>query len=192
MADLMEIVVARRQIVEARISLEQQRSQASLDVVRDQITDRIELCRRQCHDLDALLLELVRSDPQTARRFEVLSPIPGIGPVSAATLLAEMKELDSAGAAQIAALAGVAPMNRDSGQFRGRMTIRGGRAVARRTLYMAALVAIRWNRDLKVLYERLRSAGKPLKVAITAAMRKLLILANTLLKEDRVWSATPP
>ena len=84
MADLTEIVVARRQIVEERIAFEQQRSQASLDVVRDQIMDRIELCRRQCRDLDALLLQLVNSDPQIARRFKVLASIPGAGPVTAA------------------------------------------------------------------------------------------------------------
>jgi len=83
-------------------------------------------------------------------------------------------------------------MNRDSGMMRGRKTIRGGRIMARNTLYMASVSAVRWNCDLKAFYERLRRAGKPFKVAITAVMRKLLILANTLLKEGRAWSATPP
>lgn len=83
-------------------------------------------------------------------------------------------------------------MNRDSGILRGRRMIRGGRTTARNILYMAAVVAVRWNPYLKAFYNRLRQAGKPFKVAITAAMRKLLLLANTLLKEDRVWSPTPP
>ncbi len=83
-------------------------------------------------------------------------------------------------------------MNRDSGNLRGRMTIKAGRAAVRRSLYMAVVVAIRWNRDFKSFYGRLRAAGKPSKVAITAAMRKLIILVNTLLKEDRLWSPTPP
>ena len=103
-----------------------------------------------------------------------------------------MNELGSANAAEVAALAGVAPMNRDSGTMRGRKMIRSGRIVARNSLYMAAVVGVRFNRDLKVFYERLRTASKPFKVAITAAMRKLLLLANTLLKEDRAWSPTPP
>ena len=93
MADLTEIAVARRQIVEERIALEQQRSKPLWIVVRDQITGRIELCRCQCRDLDELLLELATSDPQIARHFEILASIPGVGPVTAATLLAEMKEL---------------------------------------------------------------------------------------------------
>lgn len=83
-------------------------------------------------------------------------------------------------------------MNRDSGTMRGRKMIRSGRIVARNTLYMAAVVAVRWNGDIAAFYGRLRQAGKPFKVAITAAMRKLLLLANTLLKEDRAWSPTPP
>ena len=103
-----------------------------------------------------------------------------------------MKELGCANAGEVAALAGLAPMNRDSGMMRGRKTIRGGRIMARNTLYMASVSAVRWNCDLKAFYERLRRAGKPFKVAITAVMRKLLILANTLLKEGRAWSATPP
>lgn len=191
-AQLAEATVARRQIVEARTSLERQQSEASSAVVKAQIEERIELCRRHCKELDQMLSELVRSDPQIARRFEILMSVPGIGPVTAVTLLVEMKELGAANAAEVAALAGLAPMNRDSGLLRGRKSIRGGRSGARNVLYMAAVVAVRRNRDLATFYGRLRQAGKPFKVAITAAMRKLLILANTLLKEDRAWLATPP
>lgn len=134
----------------------------------------------------------MRSDARIRRRYELLTSIPGIGAVTATTLLTEMPEMGSATAAQIASLAGIAPMNRDSGTMRGRRMIRGGRVTARNVLYMAAVVAVRWNRDLAAFYGRLRCAGKPFKIAITAAMRKLLILANTLLKENRLWSPTPP
>ena len=192
MAQITEIIVARRQVVDERRALENKRAQATLELVRDQLDERIALCRRQCKVLEAKLLEAIRSERTIARRYEILTSIPGIGPTTAATLLSEMKELGNANAAEVAALAGVAPMNRDSGTMRGRKMIRSGRIAARNTLYMAAVVAVRWNRDLAAFYSRLREAGKPFKVAITAAMRKLLLLANTLLKEDRVWSPTPP
>ena len=192
MARITEITVARRQVVEARISLEQQLSEASSAIVKSQVAERIALCRRHLGELDRMLTDLVQVDPATARHFEVLTSVPGIGPVTATTLLVEMKELGAANAAEVAALAGLAPMNRDSGLLRGRKMIRGGRIAARNVLYMAATVAMRWNRNLAAFYARLRQAGKPFKVAITATMRKLIVLANTLLKEDRVWTPTPP
>jgi transposase len=192
MARITEMTVARRQMVRERLALESRRSQASLDLIRDQIDERIELCRRQCKALDAELRVLVRTERQIARRFDILTSIPGIGPTTAATLLSDMQELGAANAAEVSALAGVAPMNRDSGTLRGRKMIRGGRIAVRNVLYMAATVAVRWNPGLKVFYERLRQTGKPFKVAITAVMRKLLILANALLTEDRTWSPTPP
>ncbi|CUH40859.1 Transposase IS116/IS110/IS902 family protein [Jannaschia seosinensis] len=192
MAQIAEITVARRQVVEARMSLEQQLSEASSGILKAQIAERIELCRHHGKELDEMLMDLIQADPATARRFEVLTSAPGIGPVTATTLLVEMKELGSASAAEVAALAGLTPMNRDSGLLRGRKIIRGGRIAARNVLYMAATVAMRWNRDLAAFCARLRQAGKPFKVAITATMRKLIVLANTLLKEDQVWTPTPP
>ena len=192
MAQIAEATVARRQVVEARIALEQQHSESALAAIRAQIAKRIEMCRRHLEELDGMLLDLVKSEPMTSRRFEILTSVPGIGPVTAATLLVEMREPGAANAAEIAALAGLAPMNRDSGQFRGRKMIRGGRTAARNVLYMAATVAMRWNRDLAAFYNRLRERGKPFKIAITATMRKLIVLVNTLLTEDRMWSLTPP
>jgi transposase len=192
MAQLIEVSVARRQLIASRVMLEQQLSETTVETVREQIEDRLMLCRKHQETLDKLLFELVRSDSVTRRRYEVLTSIPGIGPVTAITLLTEMRELGSANAAEVAALAGVAPMNRDSGMMRGRRMIRGGRIATRNALYMAAVVAMRYNRGIKAFYDRLRATGKPFKVAITAAMRKLLILANSLLREDRVWSPIPP
>lgn len=192
MARIREIVVARRQVINERLVLESQCEEAMSDIVKDLAAERIALCRRHCDLLDVELQAVLKEDQQVARQYTILTSIPGIGSTTAATLLAEMKELSSANSGEIAALAGLAPMNRDSGIMRGQKTIRGGRVMARNTLYMASVSAVRWNLDLKAFYERLRRAGKPFKVAITAVMRKLLILANTLLKEGRAWSATPP
>lgn len=192
MARIKEIVVARRQVINERLVLENQCEEATSDIVKDLAAERIALCRRHCDVLDAELQAVMKSDPQIAGQYAILTSIPGIGPTTAATLLAEMKELGSANAGEVAALAGLAPMNRDSGMMRGRKSIRGGRVMARNSLYMASISAVRWNGDLKVFYERLRKAGKPFKVAITAVMRKLVILANTLLKEGRAWSTTRP
>ena len=192
MAGIVELTVARRQVVEERIRLEHRKEAVVSGLIQSQIADRIALCVRQCNELDAELLALVRSEPGITRRFEILTSIRGIGPTTATTLIAEMSELGSANAAQIAALAGLAPMNRDSGLHRGRRMIRGGRIGARNALYMAAIVAVRWNDGLKAFYDRLRATGKSFKIAITAVMRKLLVLANSLVREDRLWSPTPP
>lgn len=125
-------------------------------------------------------------------KCDILTSIPGIGSTTAATLICELDELGQANSRQIAALAGVAPINRDSGQFRGQRKIGGGRKQVRDVVYMVAVVAIPWNKEMMRFYERLKNAGKPFKVAITAVMRKLLILANTLLRENRRWCEVRP
>ena len=181
-AEVAEVAVSRRQLVESRVTLERQLEETTVEIVRRQIGERLVLCYQQIAALDATLLELVRADPAARRRHEILTSIPGIGPVTAVTLLTEMKALGSASAAEVAALAGVAPMNRDSGVLRGRRMIRGGRIAARNVLSMAATVAMRWNRGIRAFCDRLRAAGKPFKVAITAAMRKLL----------NRWGGCPP
>ncbi len=117
--------------------------------------------------------------------------IPGIAQATAVSLLVEMPELGSLDQSQVASLAGLAPVARDSGASRGRRTIRGGRAHLRQALYMPALVAARFNPDLKAKYQALLAAGKPAKVALTAIMRKLIILANALLRDQRNWSPKP-
>ena len=114
MTELADVTVARRQVVQERIALEQQRENVTAALVRDQIEERLALCRRQCKDLDEELLRLIQSEPTMTRRFRILTSIRGVGPVTAATLMVEMKELGSVNRVQIAALAGVAPMNRDS------------------------------------------------------------------------------
>lgn len=137
--------------------------------------------------LEAEIGRLIGSDAALARRFEILCSIPGIGPQVAAILIGCLQELGELNAKQCAMLVGVAPVNCDSGTTRGQRHIKGGRAPVRRALYMAALVAARFNPDLRAFYRRLREVGKPAKLALTALMRKLVILANTLLAENRAW-----
>ena len=135
---------------------------------------------------------LIDSDPALAQRFAILISIPGIGALAAYTLLIEMPELGDLDGKQAASLAGLAPVARQSGRWTGRAFIRGGRANVRQALYMPALVAIRYNPQLEAVYQRLKAAGKPSKVAITATMRKLITLANALLRDGRKWSEIIP
>ncbi len=145
------------------------------------------MSERHLKALDTEIQQLLRDEPELKHRFETLTSIPGVGLVSAATMIAELDELGEVGAAQIAALVGVAPMNADSGAMRGQRRIRGGRSSVRNTLYMAAVAAVRSNTDFATFFERLRENGKPFKVAITAVIRKLAIVANTLISENRKW-----
>ena len=141
--------------------------------------------------LDAEILRRIAGEPALARRYEVLCSIPGIGMVAAITLLVELAELGACSGKAAAMLAGLAPIACDTGQKTGQRRIRGGRAGVRRALYMAALAAARHNPQFAAVYKRLKANGKPPKVALTAVMRKLLVLANTLLTENRRWQ-TPP
>ena len=144
--------------------------------------------------LEAEIMRLVSQDEELARRYQILISIPGIGPVVAASLVAGLAELGTCSEKEIAALVGVAPMNWDSGKMRGQRRIKGGRAQVRKRLYMAALSAAARgaNPDLKIFYDKLKARGKKTKVALTAVMRKLIILANTLIRENRLWQPIAP
>src|SRR6202022_302071 len=139
---------------------------------------------------DRELVQAIRSSSLWREQEDVLRSAPGIGPVVSATLLADLPELGTLGRKQIAALVGLAPLNRDSGTLRGKRTIWGGRSTVRAALYMAALVGTRHNPVLRALYTRLLAAGKTKKVALTACMHKLLTILNALLKHGTRW-ATP-
>ena len=141
---------------------------------------------------DRRMRACIAADAALSRRDTIIQSVPGFGPVNAACLCAEMPELGTLDRRQAAALLGVAPFDRDSGQHRGGRSIRGGRAAPRHLLYMAAVSAIRWNPDSKACYDRLTDRGKPPKVALVAVMRKLAGLLNSLLREDRMWQAEPP
>ena len=192
MAELKELVVARRRMVGDRTALTNNLKTTESRLVARQLRSRIRMVERHLKALGTEIRDSVAQSPMLARRLDILTSIPGIGPVAAITMVAELAELGTCTRGQIAALVGVAPMNRDSGLLRGRRIIKGGRAGVRAVLYMAAIAAIRCNPGLKTFYQRLREAGKKPKVALTAVMRKLVILANTLATENRTWSPTPP
>ncbi len=137
---------------------------------------------------DSELAQVIAADPIWRERDALLRSVPGVGPVLATTLLAELPQLGALTRHQVAALAGVAPLNRDSGTRRGIRTVWGGRARVRGALYMAALVATRYNPVIRAFYERLCAAGKPKKVALTACMRKLLTILNALLAHSTPWN----
>ena len=134
-------------------------------------------------DLDRML----RSSPIWREREDLLRGVLGVGPVLCATVLAELPELGHLGQRAIAKLVGVAPLNRDSGSLRGKRTLWGGRAQVRAALYMATVSAVRHNPVLQAFYQRLLAAGKPKKLALTAAMRKLLTILNAMLKQRTAW-----
>ena len=135
--------------------------------------------------------KLIEASPVWCAKQDLLKSVPGIGDVVARTLIAELPELGQVDRHQIAALAGVAPMNRDSGHYRGKRKIQGGRVEVRAPLYMACLVAIQHNPALKRFYRRLRDAGKPARLALVAAMRKLLTILNAILRDHRPWATCP-
>ena len=143
--------------------------------------------QRELSDLDADLDETIRGTPAWRETDDLLKSVPGIGDVTARTLIAELPELGTLDRKKIAALVGVAPFNRDSGTLRGKRTIWGGRANVRAALYMAALVASRHNPVLRRFYHRLLKAGKPKKVALTAVMRKLLTILNAIVRDRTPW-----
>ncbi len=153
--------------------------------------ERLAQIERQLKSVDDEIQRLLQSEETLRRRSRILTSIPGISSVTAAGLIVHMPELGTLTGPRAASLAGLAPVTRESGAWRGRSFIQGGRHKVRRTLYMPALSAIRWNPDLKRKYQALLDAGKPPKVALTAVMRKLVVLANALLQQDRLWTPEP-
>jgi len=137
--------------------------------------------------IDRAIDKLIEQSPLFCAKQDLLKSVPGVGDVVARTLLVELPELGSVDRHQIAALAGVAPMNRDSGRYRGKRRIQGGRVEVRAPLYMACLVAIRHNPPLRRFYRRLREAGKPARLALVAVMRKLLTTLNAIVRDNKPW-----
>jgi transposase len=146
----------------------------------------------QLAQIDAAMADTVAQDEAMSQKLAILVSIPGIAETTALSMLIEMPELGTLDGKQAASLAGLAPISRQSGKWQGRERIQGGRAVLRRAIYMPALVAARFNPDLKAKYDQLIRAGKPAKLAIAAAMRKLVVRANALLRDDRKWSEPHP
>ncbi len=190
LTELQQLVTRRRQLVEDR-ARETNRTEEGVALRRVQTSLRRHLryLDGEIEALDQAIAALIEATPVLQARARVLRQVKGVGPVTAAVLLADLPELGTFNKNQVAALAGLAPFNRDSGTWRGTRSIRGGRDAVRRILYMAALSATRSNPILKAVYHRLRTNGKAHKVALVAVMRKLLIHLNSLLKTSPPWAA---
>jgi transposase len=183
------LLVRRRQLVQMRTA-EQARALAAARApaaVRRQLQEHLRWLDKWLGELDRELRDRLRASPLWRERDELLRSVPGVGPVVSVTLLAELPELGTLDRKAIAALAGVAPLNRDSGTWRGKRAIWGGRGPVRAALYMGTLVATRHNPVIAALYRRLLAAGKPKKVALVACMHKLLLILNAMLAHGTRW-----
>ncbi len=188
-AQLLESLLTRRRQIVDMLTAEKNRLGFARGPVRRDITQHIRWLEKRLSAVDGDLQDAVTASPLYHAKAQLLRSVPGVGQVTTFTLLATLPALGHLSRHQIAALVGVAPMNRDSGTRRGKRMVWGGRAPVRAVLYMAALVGIKHNPVLRVFYERLRAAGKPFKVAATACMRKLLTILNAMLKHHRRWDA---
>ncbi len=187
-AELSATLTRRRQIVEM-ITAESNRMYATRSVsMRKSIYEHVAWLRRQLKDVDRTLDTMLREMPIWREKEDLLRSVPGVGPVLSRTLLAELPELGTLDRAKIAALVGVAPLNRDSGKMRGKRTTWGGRAAVRAPLYMATLVATQKNPVIRAVYKRLVDAGKAKKIALVACMRKLLIMLNAMVRDKKEWA----
>lgn len=182
------LVQRRKQLVEMVTSELNRRGASRSAAIRQNIDEHVAWLRKQIHDLDDDIGKRVRASPVWREKDELLRSVPGVGRIVSVTLLTSLPELGHLDRRALAALVGVAPLNRDSGTMRGPRVIWGGRPDVRAALYMAALAASKWNPAIKSLYTRLRDAGKPKKVALVACMRKLLVILNAMVRDGRPWS----
>jgi len=192
--NLEAVITRRRQLIEMLIA---ERNRLGLATgshqrpVKQSLKKHIAYLERELKMTDTDLAQLVRESPAWRDKDDLLQSVPGIGPVVSHTLLAELPELGQLDRRAIAKLVGIAPMSRDSGVWRGRRTIQGGRATVRTALYMAALVATRRNATIRTFYQRLIANGKPKKLALIACARKLLTILNQLIRTATPWTDTP-
>jgi transposase len=185
------LVSRRRQIIDM-ITAEKNRLGFALKPVEKGIAKHIRWLERQLEDVDADLDSMIRESPVWAAKRDLLQTVPGVGPNLSSVLIAELPELGQLSHRQIGALVGVAPFARDSGVFRGKRMIWGGRATVRTALYLSVWSAARWNPVIRPFYNRLRANGKPPKVAQVASMRKLLTILNAMVRDGRTWDPSLP
>jgi len=188
--ELAAILTRRHQLVEMLTAERNRLGTARSKAVREHIRIHITWLEGELSNIDDHLRSSIRRSPVWREKDNLLQSVPGVGPVLSSTILASLPELGTLNRKQIAALVGVAPLNRDSGNFRGKRTVWGGRAAVRAILYMATLVATRHNHVIHTFYKRLCAAGKAKKVALTACMRKLLTILNSMLKNHTHWRYT--
>jgi transposase len=188
---LADLVARRRQIVDMMAAERQRRGRTTVRRLLRSIDRLLAALQKELSEIDAEIDTSIRGSPVWRETEDLLASVPGVGPVTARTLIAEMPELGTLGRRQIAALAGLAPFVRQSGQWKGKSMVAGGRKSVRTALFMAAIVAGRYNPILKAFRNRLIAAGKPKMVAAIAVARKLLTILNAILRDRRPWNATP-
>lgn len=189
--ELDQLVTRRRQLTQLRVAEENRFRDGLTKLVRQSVRRSITALNQDIARLDRAILDLVQSDDDWKQRFELLKTVPGVGDATAAALVAELPELGQLNRQQISALVGLAPYADDSGRHRGKRSIRGGRKALRSALDMAALSASQHNPVLKAFCQRLKQRGKEGKVYLTACMRKLLVILNTMVKQKTSWKMTP-
>ena len=189
---LAELIDRRRQLLGMRTMESNRLAQVTDRVVRRDIEDHLKWLARRRERADQELAAAIEASPVWRASDDLLPSIPGIGPVVSRTLLAELPELGTLTRQQVAALAGVAPMNRDSGRGSGRRFVTGGRSGVRTAVFQAALSARRYNAPLKAFADRLTAAGKPAEVVLIAVVRKLIVIANALLRDRKPWAVSAP
>lgn len=192
MHEIKELHVARVALVKDRTACRNRLDTARNRIVISQLKARERQIDKQIAQIDAELIRLIKADPQLARRYEILTSIRGIGPVAAAAMIVDMPELGTLTPKEVGSLAGLAPITQHSGSWKGKARIHGGRSSLRTMLFMPAVIATRFNEPLRKVFLALQGAGKPWKVAITAVMRKLIVLANALIRDDRKWCENAP
>lgn len=184
---LADFVARRRQIIEMITAERQRERRITVQRLRKSITRVVKILEKELNDLDADIDDAVRGSPVWREKEDLLISVPAVGPTIARTLIAELPELGRLDRKEIAALAGLAPFSRQSGQWRGKSFIGGGRTVVRTVLFMGAMVAKRHNPVLKAFFDRLVAAGKPKMVALIAVARKLLTILNAIIRDNRPW-----
>jgi transposase len=189
---LARLAKRRDQLVRMRAQEKNRRSEADERAMAERIGRLIEVLDSEIAEIEADIKALIKTEREIADDARLMRSLPGVGPVACMQLIAKMPELGHVGAKQIAALAGLAPFNVDSGAFRGKRKIAGGRKRVRDALYMAALNAVRWADPFKVFYERLRQAGKPAKLALIAVARKLLTVLNAMMRDRKPYLRANP
>jgi transposase len=189
---LLNLIARRRQVTQMSAAEKMRLHDADDQITQGMINKVLRVLDQQREDLDRQIAKLIESDDDWKNRKDLLTSVPGVGDATASQLISDLPELGKLNRQQIAALAGVAPLNRDSGSMRGKRTTWGGRAAVRTALFMATFSARRCNDVIQRFAERLTAAGKPYKVVMVAAMRKLLTILNLLIRENRPWQPAPP